>query len=71
MFYDDSLIVCRGPKWIRQRVQDNMEYYNMDLYDSFDEAVRSYPRLHESKKLYNAFYHSDYRQYIPSAYYPA
>lgn len=67
MFYDDSLIVRRVPKWIRERTRDNMEYYCMGLYDSFQEAVRNYPKLTRGSELWKAWYYDDFRLYIPSA----
>lgn len=45
-----------------------MEKYNMDLYDAFKEAVRSYSR--PSVKMQLAYYYEDFREYIPSAYLP-
>ena len=70
MFYHDEDIVKRVSAWIRNRTQENVEHYYMGLYDAFDEAVRSYPKLKKGSKLYKAFYNADYREYIPSAYNP-
>lgn len=67
--FNDGMIAKRVPKWIVNRTRENMENYNMDLYDAFDEAVRNYPRK-LSKKLWAAWYFSNYREYIPSAYFP-
>ena len=39
MFYDESLIIGRVPKKIKERTKENMEEYNMCLSDSFEEAV--------------------------------
>lgn len=69
MKYNDSLIVKRVPKWIRERTRENMEVYSMGLYDAFNDAVLSYPKR-ASAALRNAWYFSDYREYIPSAYLP-
>lgn len=66
MYYDDSLIVGRVPKKIRERTKENMEVYNMLLSDSFEEAVRKFAK--EGTELYKAWYYSDFRKYIPSAY---
>ena len=62
----NSLIAKRVPKRIVERTRDNMNHYFMDLYDAFQEAVRSYPK--PSKELKDAFYYDDFRLYIPSAY---
>lgn len=67
MFFDDSLIVRRVPRWIVDRTQENMEVYNMGLYDSFAEAVRNYPKLKKGSELWRAWYYDDFRLYIPSA----
>lgn len=55
------------PKNIKNRTYYNMKHWNMDLYDAFKEAVRS---LYKDApvELQEAFYHDDYRAYIPSAY---
>lgn len=38
MFYDDDLIIGRVPKKVKERTKENMEVYNMTLYDAFQEA---------------------------------
>lgn len=70
MFGDfrESMIVKKVPKWIVNRTRDNMDRFNMDLNDAFQEAVRSYPK--PSKELAEAFYRDDFSEYIPSAYIP-
>lgn len=68
MFYFDDLIVGKVLKRIRKRTQENMEKYNMDLADSFEEAVKTYAK--EGSELYKAWYYSDFRKFIPSAYEP-
>ena len=35
MYYDNDLIIGRVPKKIKERTKENMEVYNMGLYDSF------------------------------------
>lgn len=67
MKYSDELIVKKVSKAVRERTRVNMEKYSMSLGDAFNEAVRSKGR---SKNLQLAFYNNDYREYIPSAYYP-
>lgn len=66
MFYNDELIVGNVPKRIRERTQENMEVYNMGLSDSFEEAVKTYAK--EGTELWKAWYYSDFRKFIPSAY---
>jgi len=70
MYYDDSLIVRRVPKWIKERTRENMDVYLMSLNDSFEEAVKNYPKLKKGSELWKAWYYSDFRKYIPSAYRP-
>jgi hypothetical protein len=67
MFYSDDLIIGKVNKKIRQRTKENMDDYNMGLYDSFKEAVKTLCNNRESE-LYKAWYSDDYRKFIPSAY---
>ena len=60
------MIVGKVPQNIRKRTKENMEEYNMCLSDSFEEAVKTYAK--EDTELYKAWYYSDFRKYIPSAY---
>ena len=64
--YDEKYIVRRVSKKIRERTKENMEVFSMSLYDAFDEAVRFVST--KSVELRMAWYFSDYRKYIPSAY---
>ena len=66
MFYDDNLIIGRVPKKIKERTKENMEVYNMGLYDSFKEAAKELAK--ERTELYKAWYYDDFRKFIPSAY---
>lgn len=66
MFYFDDLIIGKVSKKIRKRTQENMEVYNMDLADSFEEAVKTYAK--EGTELWKAWYYNDFRKFIPSAY---
>ena len=68
MFYDDNLIIGRVPKKIKDRTKENIEVYNMCLYDSFKEAVKELAK--EGTKLYKAWYYDDFRKFIPSVYNP-
>lgn len=68
MFYDDSLIIGRVPKKIKDRTKENMEVYNMCLSDSFEEAVKELAKY--GTELWKAWYYSDFRKFIPSAYNP-
>ena len=67
--YDDSLIKGRVSKQIRNKTREYMEVFNMGLYDAFNWACREHAR--KGTKLYLAWYHSDFREYIPSVYVPA
>lgn len=66
MFYYDALIVGRVPKKIKERTKENMEVYNMCLSDSFEEAVKVLAK--KGTELWKAWYYSDFRKFIPSAY---
>lgn len=66
MYYDNDLIIGRVPKKIKERTKENMEVYNMGLYDSFKEAVKELTK--EGTELYKAWYYDDFRKFIPSAY---
>ena len=68
MYYDNDLIIGRVPKKIKERTKENMEVYNMGLYDSFKEAVKELAK--EGTELYKAWYYDDFRKFIPSAYNP-
>ncbi len=68
MFYEDDLIIGKVSKAIRKRTKENMEVYNMCLSDSFEEAVKTYAK--EGTELWKAWYYSDFRKFIPSAYIP-
>lgn len=56
------------PAWIVRRTQENMDKYQMGLYDAFEEAVRNYPRLKKGSNLWAAWYYSEFAAYIPGAY---
>ena len=66
MRYNDDMIQGNVPKKIRERVKVNMEIYLLDLADAFEEAVRALAK--PNTELWKAWYHSDYRAFIPSAY---
>lgn len=68
-YFNDDMIVRRVPKAVRERTRENMDVFNMGLYDAFDEAVRECATS-RSVELVNAWYVSDYRRFIPSAYHP-
>ena len=64
--YNDDLIYGKVSKAIRKRTKENMEVYCMGFYDSFEEAVRELAK--EGTELWKAWYHSDFRKFIPAAY---
>lgn len=68
MFYNDDLITGRVSKKIKERVKENMEVYHMSLANSFEEAVRELAK--KGTELWKAWYYSDFRKFIPSAYLP-
>ena len=53
MYYDNDLIIGRVPNKIKERTKENMEVYNMGLYDSFKEAVKELAK--EGTELYKAW----------------
>ena len=68
MYYTDDFIVKKVPKKVRERTKENMEKYEMILSDAFEEAAKTYAK--PGTELWKAWYFSDYRKYIPSAYDP-
>ena len=68
MYYTDDFIVKKVPKKVRTRTKENMEKYEMILSDAFEEAAKTYAK--PGTELWKAWYFSDYRKYIPSAYDP-
>lgn len=68
MLYTDDFIVKKVPKKVRERTKENMEKYEMILSDAFEEAAKTYAK--PGTELWKAWYFSDYRKYIPSAYDP-
>ena len=67
-YYNDDLIVKRVSKKVRERTRENMDSDCMGLYDAFREAAFTYSK--NGTKLYKAWYHDDFREFIPSAYDP-
>lgn len=65
----DGELVKNCPKWIVNRVAQNMLVYHLDLNDAFEEALRKYPKP-LNKKLLVAWNCCDFREFIPSAYLP-
>ena len=66
MFYDDDLIIGRVPKKVKERTKENMEVYNMTLYDAFQEATREFAKT--GTELWKAWYYDDFRKSIPCVY---
>jgi len=69
MKYERNMIT-RGsvPQKIRRQTKRYMEKYNMGLYDAFNIVCREYAE--KGTELYAAWRTSDYRKFIPSAYFP-
>ena len=44
MTFDETDFAKHVPKKILDRTKENMEVYNMGLYDSFKEAVREFSK---------------------------
>ncbi len=66
MMYSDDLFANRVNRKIRERTRENMEEYCMSLSDAFEEAVRTFAK--RGTELWKAWYYSDFRKFIPSAY---
>ena len=64
--FQETDFVKPVPENIMKRTKENMEVYNMDLYDSFQEAVKTLAE--KGTELWKAFYYDDFRKYIPCAY---
>lgn len=64
--FDEADIKRKVPKKILERVKENMEVYNMTLNDAFEEAARELAK--PGTLLFKAWYHSDFREYIPCVY---
>ncbi len=62
-----ALIVRHVPRAVAERTEENMTVYNMSLGDAFEEAVRECS-VDPNSELYKAWYYSDFRRFIPSAY---
>lgn len=69
MKYETNMIT-RGsvPQKIRRQTKKYMEKYCMGLYDAFNIVCREYAE--KGTELRAAWYTSDYRKFIPSAYIP-
>ena len=67
-YYSNDLIVKRVSKKVRERTRENMDIYCMKLSDACNEAAFTYAK--NGTKLYKAWYHDDFREFIPSAYDP-
>lgn len=64
--FDESDIKRKVPKKVIERTRENMETYHMTLGDAFKEAARELAK--PGTRLFNAWYHNDFREYIPSVY---
>ena len=64
--FKEDMIVRRVPKAVREATRVYMDEYNMSLADAFGEAVRE--TVHKPTELFWAWYYSDLRKFIPSAY---
>lgn len=54
------------PKDILHRTKENMEVYHLNLNDAFKEACCELAK--KGTDTWKAWYHDDFREYIPSAY---
>ena len=66
--FDEKDFIKRVPKKVLERTKENMEVYNMDLTDSFQEATRELAK--EGTTLWKAWYYDDFREYVPCIYEP-
>lgn len=64
--FRNEMIVRRVPKAVMESTREYMDSYNMSLADAFTEAVRE--NVHKPTELFWAWYYSDFRKFIPSAY---
>ena len=73
--FRNDMIVRRVPAAVRERTRENMDVYCMSLGDAFEEAVREYVSTRKTtnwrnSELADAWFYSDFRKFIPSAYVP-
>lgn len=68
LIFEETDFIKPVPKTILKRTKENMEKYNMDLADSFQEAVRKFAK--EGTTLWMAWYYDDFREYVPCIYEP-
>ena len=54
------------PENILNRVRENMEVYHLILNDALKEAAQELAK--KGTELWKAWYHDDFRAFIPSAY---
>lgn len=67
--FNAKMIYGKVPKAIIESTSEGMEVYNLSLSDAFQGAVlENLHRLDYSGELYKAWYYSDFRRFIPSAY---
>ena len=57
------------PTTIKRNTTYYMNKYHIDLHDAFKVACTYYHGT-LPEELFNAWYHDDFREYIPSAYLP-
>jgi hypothetical protein len=62
----ELIFAKRVPKIIKKRTIENIEVYNLSLGDAFEEAVKELAE--KGIELWNAWYHSDFREYLPEIY---
>ena len=68
MYFSEDLFTKKVPKWIVNRTRENVERFGMCLDESFEEAVKSYPRLKKGSELWKAWFYDDFRAYLPCIY---
>lgn len=64
--FDEKDFTKKVPKSVLKRTRENMEVYNLDLADAFQEVARELAK--EGTKLWKAWYYNDFREYIPCIY---
>lgn len=64
--FDEADIKRKVPTKVLERTKENMGNYNMSLGDAFEEAARTLAK--PGTLLFKAWYHNDFREYIPCVY---
>ena len=66
LMFDENLFYNNVPKTIIKRTKKYMDEYCLCLSDAFEDAVKELAK--PGTELYNAWYYSDFRRFVPAMY---